>query len=85
MRARAYCAHRNVHQRWVLRGMSRCPDQVVSLKRNPPVFMPPSKLGTHVESTLPSPGIEPGPVVWKRDTIYRRILYIYHLDFTTKQ
>ncbi|GFX81878.1 hypothetical protein TNCV_2570781 [Trichonephila clavipes] len=35
MTARAYCAYLSVRDHWVLRFMSRCPDQVVSLKRDP--------------------------------------------------
>ncbi|GFV54371.1 hypothetical protein TNCV_4517681 [Trichonephila clavipes] len=35
MRARAYCAHPSIRGHWTLRCMSRCPDQVVSLKRGP--------------------------------------------------
>ncbi|GFW69934.1 putative transposase [Trichonephila clavipes] len=45
-------------------------------KARPPMYKSPSKLGTHFstnyrrdESTLPSPGIEPGPVLWKHDTL----------------
>ncbi|GFV45068.1 hypothetical protein TNCV_908151 [Trichonephila clavipes] len=34
MRARAYCAHPSIPH-WALRCMSRCPDQMVSLKRGP--------------------------------------------------
>ncbi|GFY29983.1 hypothetical protein TNCV_4072961 [Trichonephila clavipes] len=33
MRVRAYCAHPSIRDHWTLRCMSRCPDQVVSLKR----------------------------------------------------
>ncbi|GFX63522.1 putative transposable element [Trichonephila clavipes] len=33
MRARAYCVHPSLRDHWILRCMSRCPDQVVSLKR----------------------------------------------------
>ncbi|GFU24546.1 hypothetical protein TNCV_2264971 [Trichonephila clavipes] len=45
-------------------------------KARPPLFKSPSKLRAHLsthcsrdkkaESTLPSPGIEPGSVMWKR-------------------
>ncbi|PRD31051.1 UNVERIFIED_CONTAM: hypothetical protein NCL1_24535 [Trichonephila clavipes] len=35
MRARAYCAHPSIRDHWVLRCMGRCPDPVVSLKRDP--------------------------------------------------
>ncbi|GFU53150.1 hypothetical protein TNCV_3023721 [Trichonephila clavipes] len=31
---RAYCAHSSIRDHWVLRCMSRCPDQMVSLKRD---------------------------------------------------
>ncbi|GFW98995.1 hypothetical protein TNCV_1782141 [Trichonephila clavipes] len=47
MRTRAYCAHPSVHDRWALRCMSRCPDQVLSLKRD---IQSPSKLGTHLST-----------------------------------
>ncbi|GFV98444.1 hypothetical protein TNCV_624031 [Trichonephila clavipes] len=32
-------------------------------------FIDPLQYGWKAELTLPSPGIEPGPVVWKRDTL----------------
>ncbi|GFS95086.1 hypothetical protein TNCV_2704491 [Trichonephila clavipes] len=35
MRVKAYYAHLSIRDHWALRYMSRCPDQVVSLKRNP--------------------------------------------------
>ncbi|GFW24796.1 uncharacterized protein TNCV_1960631 [Trichonephila clavipes] len=35
MRARAYCAHPSIRDYWTLRCMSRCPDQVDSVKRDP--------------------------------------------------
>ncbi|GFU90663.1 hypothetical protein TNCV_1942481 [Trichonephila clavipes] len=35
MRARAYCAHPSISHHWALRCMSRCPDQTVSMKRDP--------------------------------------------------
>ncbi|GFT18212.1 hypothetical protein TNCV_183641 [Trichonephila clavipes] len=66
MRARAYCTHPSIRDHWALRYMSRCPDQVVSLKRDPQCLSTQARLG---ESTLSSPRIEPGPVVWKRDTL----------------
>ncbi|GFX03073.1 hypothetical protein TNCV_4288561 [Trichonephila clavipes] len=50
MRAKTYSAHRNILDHWTLRCMRRCPDQVVSLKRDPPVFKSPSKLGTHLST-----------------------------------
>ncbi|GFW33723.1 hypothetical protein TNCV_4051721 [Trichonephila clavipes] len=34
MRARAYCVHPSIRDHWTLRYMSRCPDQVVSLKQD---------------------------------------------------
>ncbi|GFV74880.1 hypothetical protein TNCV_1041181 [Trichonephila clavipes] len=58
--------------------MSRYPDQVVSLKQDLQCVSPqasliliyrPTAAGIKVESTLASPGTEPGPVVWKRDTL----------------
>ncbi|GFT62523.1 uncharacterized protein TNCV_3580621 [Trichonephila clavipes] len=45
MRARAYCALPSIRDHWTLRCMSRCPDQVVSLKLDP---KSPSKLGTNL-------------------------------------
>ncbi|GFT16469.1 hypothetical protein TNCV_281101 [Trichonephila clavipes] len=39
MRARAYCAHPSIRDHWVLRCMSRCPDQVVSLKDELNMFL----------------------------------------------
>ncbi|GFS85613.1 hypothetical protein TNCV_2794481 [Trichonephila clavipes] len=44
MRAKAYCAHSNIRDHWTLRYMSRCPDQVVSLKNNPQCFSPQGSL-----------------------------------------
>ncbi|GFU57731.1 retrovirus-related Pol polyprotein from transposon TNT 1-94 [Trichonephila clavipes] len=35
MRAKAFFAHPNIRDHWALRCMSRCPDQVVSWKRDP--------------------------------------------------
>ncbi|GFX80176.1 uncharacterized protein TNCV_2108201 [Trichonephila clavipes] len=40
MRARAYCAHPSMREHWALRCMSGCPDQVVSLKRDPQCLSP---------------------------------------------
>ncbi|GFX05585.1 putative DD41D transposase [Trichonephila clavipes] len=48
-----------------------------NLKRDLPMFKSSSKLGIHLSTycsrderlTLPSPGIEPGSVVWKRDML----------------
>ncbi|GFW99831.1 hypothetical protein TNCV_3420601 [Trichonephila clavipes] len=34
MRVRAYCTHPGIRDHWALRCMSRCPDQVISLKRD---------------------------------------------------
>ncbi|GFW28016.1 hypothetical protein TNCV_768961 [Trichonephila clavipes] len=79
MRARAYCGHPSIRDHWALRTMSRCPDQVVSLKRDPQCLSPQTSLvlthlstlcsGEEAESTLPSLGIKPGPVMWKCDTL----------------
>ncbi|GFS64320.1 uncharacterized protein TNCV_3955231 [Trichonephila clavipes] len=45
MRARAYCAHPSMwDDHWVLRCMSRCPEQVVSLKRDHQCLSPKSSL-----------------------------------------
>ncbi|GFW12348.1 hypothetical protein TNCV_816031 [Trichonephila clavipes] len=47
MRARTYCGHSSIRDHWVLRCISRYPDQVISLKRDrPPVFKSSSKFGT---------------------------------------
>ncbi|GFT32604.1 hypothetical protein TNCV_3145521 [Trichonephila clavipes] len=40
MRTRAYCVHLSIRDHWALKCMSRCPNQVVSLKRNPQCFSP---------------------------------------------
>ncbi|GFX51606.1 uncharacterized protein TNCV_5013101 [Trichonephila clavipes] len=79
MRARAYCALPSIRDHWALRCMSRCPDQVISLKREPNVFKSPSKLGTHLSThcstderlsrPCPAQKLEPAPVVWKHDTL----------------
>ncbi|GFU13852.1 uncharacterized protein TNCV_940381 [Trichonephila clavipes] len=50
MRAKVYCAHPSIRDHWALRCMSRCPDRVVSLKRDLPVLKFPSKLGTHLST-----------------------------------
>ncbi|GFU09130.1 hypothetical protein TNCV_1319681 [Trichonephila clavipes] len=44
MRTRAYCAHPSIRDHWVLRCMSRCPDQLVSLKRDPQCLSPQASL-----------------------------------------
>ncbi|GFW93992.1 x-linked retinitis pigmentosa GTPase regulator-interacting protein 1 [Trichonephila clavipes] len=44
MRVRVYCAHPSICDHWVLRGMSRCPDQMVSLKRDPKCLSPQASL-----------------------------------------
>ncbi|GFX76913.1 hypothetical protein TNCV_2257761 [Trichonephila clavipes] len=48
MSARAYCGYPSIRDHWALRCMSKCPDQVVSLKRDPPVLKSSSKVGTHL-------------------------------------
>ncbi|GFV46855.1 transposable element Tcb1 transposase [Trichonephila clavipes] len=75
MRASAKCAHPTTRDHWAMRCISRCPDQVVSLKPDPQCLSS-SNLGTHLsthcskdESTLLYPGIEPGPVVRKCGTL----------------
>ncbi|GFV86933.1 hypothetical protein TNCV_2198851 [Trichonephila clavipes] len=50
MRTTAYCAHFTVSDHWTLKDMSRCSDQVVSLKRNTQCFKSPRKLGTHLST-----------------------------------
>ncbi|GFU57146.1 hypothetical protein TNCV_1780081 [Trichonephila clavipes] len=44
MRARVYCAHPSTRDYWALRCMSRCPDQVVSLKRDSQCLSPQASL-----------------------------------------
>ncbi|GFU39615.1 uncharacterized protein TNCV_1793451 [Trichonephila clavipes] len=43
-RARAYCAHPSIRDHWALRCMSRCSDQVVSLKRDSQCLIPQASL-----------------------------------------
>ncbi|GFV54497.1 transposable element Tc3 transposase [Trichonephila clavipes] len=40
MRAKAYCAHPSIRDHWMLRCISRCPNQVISLKRDPQCLSP---------------------------------------------
>ncbi|GFU13668.1 hypothetical protein TNCV_939111 [Trichonephila clavipes] len=49
MKARAYCAHPSIRDQKALSCMSRCPDQVVSLKRDPQCLSP-SMLRTHLST-----------------------------------
>ncbi|GFU55768.1 uncharacterized protein TNCV_2969371 [Trichonephila clavipes] len=44
MRVKSYCAYPNTRDHWALRYMSRCPDQVVSLKRDPQCLSPQANL-----------------------------------------
>ncbi|GFX98788.1 putative RNA-directed DNA polymerase from transposon X-element [Trichonephila clavipes] len=44
MRARAYCAHPSIRDHWAMKSRSRCPDQVVSLKRDPQCLSPQTSL-----------------------------------------
>ncbi|GFX38241.1 gamma-aminobutyric acid type B receptor subunit 1 [Trichonephila clavipes] len=44
MRARAYCAHPSIRDHWVMRCRSRCPDQMVCLKRDPQCLSPQASL-----------------------------------------
>ncbi|GFY06161.1 uncharacterized protein TNCV_3108401 [Trichonephila clavipes] len=44
MRARVYGAHPSIRDHWTLRCKSRCPDQVVSLKRDPQCLSPQASL-----------------------------------------
>ncbi|GFX33861.1 uncharacterized protein TNCV_3962701 [Trichonephila clavipes] len=44
MRVRAYCAHPSIRDHWVLRCRSRCPDQMVSLKRDSQCLSPQASL-----------------------------------------
>ncbi|GFW61367.1 uncharacterized protein TNCV_4136851 [Trichonephila clavipes] len=49
MRVRAYSAHPSIRDQWALRSMSRCPDQMVSLKRDSQCLSP-RKLSTHLST-----------------------------------
>ncbi|GFT95942.1 transposable element Tcb1 transposase [Trichonephila clavipes] len=44
MRARVHCVHPSTRDHWSLRYKSRCPDQVVSLKRDPQCLSPQASL-----------------------------------------
>ncbi|GFW73798.1 hypothetical protein TNCV_1542521 [Trichonephila clavipes] len=76
LRARAYCVHSSIRYHEVHEQMSRSDGQS---KVRPQVLKSPRKLDTHLSNhcsrdekwsrPLPSPGIEPGPVVWNRDTL----------------
>ncbi|GFU18877.1 hypothetical protein TNCV_1086071 [Trichonephila clavipes] len=69
--------------------MSRCPNQVVSLKRDPQFLIPQASLvfyrhtavGMKGQVELAQQGIEPGPVMWKRYTLpldhWAFVLFIY--------
>ncbi|GFU92593.1 hypothetical protein TNCV_4795211 [Trichonephila clavipes] len=51
MRARAYCAHTNICDHWALRCVTRCPDQVASLKQDPQCLSPQASIyGTHLST-----------------------------------
>ncbi|GFV24495.1 hypothetical protein TNCV_813791, partial [Trichonephila clavipes] len=50
MKFRAYFVHHSIRNHWALRSMSRCPDQVISLKRDPPLFKSPSEFGAHLST-----------------------------------
>ncbi|GFY27334.1 uncharacterized protein TNCV_2069541 [Trichonephila clavipes] len=52
MRVRAYCAHPSICDHWVLKCMSRCPEQVVSRKRDPQCLSPQASFffGTHLST-----------------------------------
>ncbi|GFX63981.1 hypothetical protein TNCV_41571 [Trichonephila clavipes] len=79
MRAGSYCAHPSIRDHWGAEEHGQMFRSGGQSEARPPVFKSPSKLRTHlsthfsrdekVKSTLPSPGIEPGPVVCKRDTL----------------
>ncbi|GFT93369.1 uncharacterized protein TNCV_337351 [Trichonephila clavipes] len=67
MRAKVHFAHPSIRDHWVLKCLSRCLDQMVSLKRDPQCLSPQASLllisrPTAVErkdwSTLSNPGIE---------------------------
>ncbi|GFV91002.1 hypothetical protein TNCV_1248881 [Trichonephila clavipes] len=92
MRAKAYSAHPSIHDHWALRCMSICLKQVVSLKLDPQCLSPqaslvliyrPTTVGIKADSTLPNPGIEPGPVVWKCDTL--PLNHLAHTNYNQKQ
>ncbi|GFX93407.1 hypothetical protein TNCV_152131 [Trichonephila clavipes] len=44
MRIRAYCTYPSIREHWALRCMSRCPDQVVSLKQDRQCLSPQESL-----------------------------------------
>ncbi|GFX78096.1 hypothetical protein TNCV_972501 [Trichonephila clavipes] len=44
MRARAHCAHPCIRDHWMQRCIRRCPDHVVSLKRDPQCLSPQADL-----------------------------------------
>ncbi|GFV62497.1 uncharacterized protein TNCV_630761 [Trichonephila clavipes] len=44
MRVRTYCAHLSIHDHCALRGMNRCPEQEVGLKRDPQCLTPQASL-----------------------------------------
>ncbi|GFW10888.1 hypothetical protein TNCV_4458631 [Trichonephila clavipes] len=78
MRAKAYCAPPSTRDLLALRCMSRCPDQVVSLKRGPQCLSPqaslvfinqPTEVGIKADSTLHRPGIEFERLVGKRNSL----------------
>ncbi|GFV10991.1 hypothetical protein TNCV_2383091 [Trichonephila clavipes] len=78
MRDRAYCAHPSIRDHWALRCMSRYPDQVVSLKRDPQclspqaslilIYRPTEEMKGEVDLAQPEDRTM-DPVVWKRDTL----------------
>ncbi|GFX36745.1 hypothetical protein TNCV_4826951 [Trichonephila clavipes] len=69
MRARAYCAHLSMCDLWALRYMSRCPNQVVNLKRDLNAKVPKqAHLSTHCSRderlSQPCPAQELNPDLW---------------------
>ncbi|GFT52823.1 hypothetical protein TNCV_206481 [Trichonephila clavipes] len=51
MRTRDYCAHPSIRGRWAMRCLSRCPDKVFSMKRDPQCLSPQAILALICQST----------------------------------
>ncbi|GFU46935.1 hypothetical protein TNCV_111051 [Trichonephila clavipes] len=79
MRVRAYCAHLSICDHWALRCISRCPDPVISFKRDLQCLSPKASLVLIYRPI--TVWIEPGPVAWECDTLqldhWAFTLYIY--------
>ncbi|GFT30456.1 hypothetical protein TNCV_2377441 [Trichonephila clavipes] len=60
MRPGAYCAHSSIRDHWALRCMSRCPEQVVSLKRDSQCLSPQESLVLIYPPTALKPRVQGG-------------------------